>query len=68
MENSFNATEAKRSLESYLENVLQTFIDSTGICIEEIKVSSMINPATNKRSIKQVSALDATQVVAAAWG
>ena len=68
MENSFNATEAKRSLESYLENVLQTFIDSTGICIEEIKVSSTVNPATNKRSIKQVSALDATQVVAAAWG
>ena len=67
MENTFNVVDAKRSLESYLENVLQTFIDSTGIYIEEIKVHSTINPSTNKRSIKQVSALEDTQVVAAAW-
>ena len=68
MENTFNAAEAKRSLESYLENVLQTFIDTTGIYIEEIQVHSTINPSTNKRSIKQVRALEDTQVVGAAWG
>ena len=68
MENTFNVVEAKRSLESYLENVLQTFIDATGICIEEIRISSIVNSATNKRTIKQVKALEDTQVVSAAWG
>ena len=67
MEKTLNAAEAKRSLESYLENVLQTFIDTTGIYIEEIKISSITNPATNKRSIKKVRALEDTQVITAAW-
>lgn len=68
MENTFNATDAKRSLENYLKNVLQTFINTTGINIEEIRVQTTIDPLTNKRSIKQVNALEETQVVAAAWG
>jgi len=67
MENTFNPRDAKRSLESYLENILQTFVDTTGICIEEIKISSIINPVTNKRTINGVSAVEDTQVIAAAF-
>ena len=67
MENTFSALDSKRSLESYLQNVLQTFVDKTGICIEEITVSSTVNPNTNKRTIIQVNALEDIQVVKAAW-
>ena len=67
MNNIINAADAKRSLESYLENVLQTFIDTTGIYIEEIKISSIVDAVTNKRTIKQVSAVKNTQVISAAW-
>ena len=67
MKKEFNAMDAKRSLESYLENVLQTFIDTTGIYIEEIRISSAVNPLTNRRTIKQVKALEDTQVLSAAF-
>ena len=67
MEKPINALDSKKSLENYLQKVLQTFVDSTGICIEEIRVNSMVDPNTNKRTIKQVKALEDTQVVTAAW-
>ena len=67
MEKPINALDSKKSLENYLQKVLQTFVDTTGICIEEIRVNSIVDPKTNKRSIKQVKALEDTQVVTAAW-
>jgi len=67
MEKPINALDSKRSLENYLQKVLQTFADTTGICIEEIRISSKVDPDTNKRTIKQVKALEDIQVVTAAW-
>jgi len=67
MEKPIIALDSRKSLENYLQKVLQTFVDSTGICIEEIRVSSIVDPNTNKRTIKQVKALEDTQVVTAAW-
>ena len=67
MEKPIIALDSRKSLENYLQKVLQTFVDSTGICIEEIRVNSMVDPNTNKRTIKQVKALEDTQVVTAAW-
>lgn len=58
---------AKSALESYIKGLVQDFINETGVCVEEIKIDCAVHPDTHTRIIKQVTVLEDTQALGAAF-
>ena len=61
---TIDANQQRRALESYIRGLLQDFTNETDLHIQEIEITSTVNPSTNKRVISEVKAkLDSETLV-----
>jgi hypothetical protein len=61
---TIDANQQRRALESYIRGLLQDFTNETDLHIQEIEITSTVNPSTNKRVITEVKAkLDSETLV-----
>ena len=63
---TIDANQYRKALESYIKGLLQRFTNETDLHIQEIEITSTVNPDTNKRVIREVKAkLDSETLVPA---